>query len=165
MAILRRTLNRNFKVTGVLLLPLLLILLFNSRTLISTNGYVLFRRYGVNKILHISKTFQRILQVCIKTVFCNSVIFVSIPMFFNLFSRTLACVPRAPTTKWTTVTFVFHIFFTSFTTSKYFWIFSTSLSSTLVPYGIAKSIIWHLLAFFINENHFQPSCSYKMVYM
>ena len=79
--------------------------------------------------------------------FCNSVSFVSIPMVFNLFSRALAGVPRAATTKRTTVAFVFHIFISSLARFRYFSIFSTSLWSTLVPYGIAKSIIWHSWCF------------------
>ena len=85
-----------------------------------------FLRYGFNKTPHTS-TFQRILVVCIKTNLCNSVIF----QFFNLFSRALACVPRAPTTNRTTVTFVFHTFFSSLARSKYLSIFSTYLSSHL----------------------------------
>ena len=93
--------------------------------------YVL--RYVINKAPHTSITFRRILLVCIKTVFCNSVTFVSIPpMVFNLFSSSLAGVPRAPTTNRTTITFIFHTFFSSLARSKYFSIFSTSLSSTLV---------------------------------
>ena len=137
----------------------------NSRTLTSINRYELFLRYGVNKTSHTSRSFRRILLVCIKTVFCNSVIFVSIPMFFSYFSRALAGVARAPPNNRTTITFILQTFFSFLARSKYFSIFSTSLSCTLVSYGITKSIIWHLLAFFINENHFQPSCSYKMVYM
>ena len=91
-----------------------------------------FLRYGVNKTPHTSVTFLRILMVCIKTVFCNSVIFVSIPMAFNLFSSGVAVVPRAPTTNGTMVTFIFHTFFSSLARSKYLSIFSTSLPSTLV---------------------------------
>ena len=75
---------------------IIVIIVLNSRSLISTNRYVLFLRYGVNKTPHFSRTFRRILLVCIKTVFYNSVIFVSIPMVFSLFSRALAGVPRAP---------------------------------------------------------------------
>ena len=91
-----------------------------------------FLRYGVNKTPHTSITFLRILMVCIKTVFCNSVIFVSIPMAFNLFSSGVVGVPRAPTTNGTTVTFIFLTFFSSLARSKYLSIFSTSLPSTLV---------------------------------
>ena len=65
----------------------LLLLLLNGRILISTNGYFSFLRYGVNKTPHTSGTFRRILLVCIKTVVCNSIIFVSIPVVFSLFSR------------------------------------------------------------------------------
>ena len=79
------------------LLLLLLLLLLNGRCLISTNGYISFYRYAVNKTPHTSTTFQRILLVCIKKAFCNSLIFVSIPMVFNLFSRALVGAPRAPT--------------------------------------------------------------------
>ena len=122
-----------------------LLLLLNSRSLISTNGYVLFLRYGVNKTHHISRTFRRTLLACIKTVFCNLVIFVFLLMVFNLLSRALAGVPRAPTTNGTTATFMFHTFFSSLATSKYFSISSTFLSSTLVSCSIAKSIIWHSL--------------------
>ena len=99
-----------------------------SRTLISINGFVSFLRYDVNKTPPTSRTFQKILLVCVKRVFCNSVIFVSILMAFNLFSRASACVPRAPVTNGTTFTFIFHIFFSSLARSKYFSIFSTSLS-------------------------------------
>ena len=106
-----------------------------------------FLRYGVSKAPHTSVTFRRILLVCIKTVFSSSVIFVSIPMVFNLFSSSLAGVPRAPTTNGTTITFIFHTFFSSLARSKYLSIFSTSLSSPLVSYGIAKSIIWHSWCF------------------
>ena len=100
--------------------------------LVSANGFVLFLRYGVNKTPHTSRTFLRILLVSIKTVFCSSVIFVSIPMVVNLFSRALAGVPRAPTTKDTTVTFIFYILFSYLARSNYFSVFSISLSSTLV---------------------------------
>ena len=111
--------------------------------LISTNGHVLFLRCGIKKTPHTSRTFWRILLVCIETVFCSSVIFVSVPMIFNLLSRALADAPRTPTTNGTTVSFIFHTFFSSLASYKYFLIFSTSLSSTLVSYGIAKSIILH----------------------
>ena len=74
---------------------------------------------------------------------CNSVIFVSIPMVFNLFSRAVADVPRAPVTNGTTVTFTFHTFFSSLDRSKYLSNFPTSSSSTLVSYCIVKSITWH----------------------
>ena len=80
---------------------------------------------------------------CFKTVFCNSVIFFSIPMLFNLFSRASAAVSRAPVTNRTTVTYIIHALFSSLARSKYFSVFSTSLSSTLVSCGIAKSIVWH----------------------
>ena len=50
-------------------------------------------RYGINKTPHTSRAFRRILLVCIKTAFHNSVIFVSIPMVFNIFARALAKVP------------------------------------------------------------------------
>ena len=109
------------------LLLLLLLLLLNVRTLISTNGYVSCLRYGVNKTPYIPRIVQRILLVCIKTVFCNSVTFVLIPMAFNLFSRASAGIPRAPTTNGTTVTFMFHPFFSSTPRSKYFSIFSNFL--------------------------------------
>ena len=72
--------------------------IIESCTLISTNGYVLYLRYSVNKTPHTSRTFRRFLLVCIKTVFCNSEIFVSISVVFNLFSMDLAGVPRALTT-------------------------------------------------------------------
>ena len=71
-----------------------IIFLLNGRTLISTRGYDSFLIYGVSKTSHSSRTFRRILLVCIKRFFCNSVIFVSIPMVFNLFSRALAGIPR-----------------------------------------------------------------------
>ena len=74
--------------------------------------------------------------------FCNSVIFVSIEMVFSLLSRALAGVSRVPTTNRTNVTFIFDTFFSLLDRSKYFSIFSTSLLSTLMSYGIAKSIIW-----------------------
>ena len=106
-----------------------------------------FLRYGVNKLHHTSITFWRILLVCIKTIFCNSVIFVSMPVVFNLFFSFSAGVLRTPTTNGTTITFIFHTFFSSLARSKYFSIFSTSLSSTLVSQGIAKSIIWHAWCF------------------
>ena len=64
-------------------------------------------------------------------------------LVFNLFSSPLAGVPRAPATNGTTVTFIFHTFFSSLARSKYFSIFSTFTSYTLVSKGIAKSIIWH----------------------
>ena len=80
----------------IIIIIIIAIIVLNSRTLISTNKYVLFLRYGVKKTPHFSRTFRRNLLVCIETVFCNSVIFVSIPMVFNLFSRVLARVPRAP---------------------------------------------------------------------
>ena len=116
----------------LLLLLLLSLLLLNSRMLISTNGYVLFLRYGVNKAPHISRTFPRILLACIKTVFCNSVIFVSIRIIFSLFSEALARVPRIRTTNEAIVTFIFHTFFSFLARSKLFSSFSASLSSTLV---------------------------------
>ena len=97
----------------LLLLLLLLVLVWNSCTLISTNRYVLFLRYGISKTPHPSITFRKNLLVCIKIVICNSVIFVSIPMVFNPFSRVLAGVPRVPTNNKTTLTFIFHIFFSS----------------------------------------------------
>ena len=103
------------------------LLLLLSLSLISTNRYVSFLRYGVNKTPYSSGTLRRILLVCFKIAFYNSVIFFSIPMVFNLFSRALTGVPRAPTTNGTTVIFIFHTFFSSLTRSKYFWIFSTSL--------------------------------------
>ena len=106
-----------------------------------------FLRYGVSKTPHTSITCRSILLVCIKKVFCNSVIFVSILMVLNLFSSSLAGVPRAPVTNGTTITFIFHTFFSSLTRSKYFSIFSTFLSSTLVSQDIAKSIIWHSWCF------------------
>ena len=93
-------------------------------------GMLYFLRYSISKTPHTSITFRRILLVCIKTIFYNSVILVSIPMVFNLFSSSLAGVPRAPTTNGTTITFIFHTFFSSLARSKYFSIFSTSLSST-----------------------------------
>ena len=112
--------------------------------LVSANGFVLFLRYGVNKTPHTSRTFLRILLVSIKTVFCSSVIFASIPMVVNLFSRALAGVPRAPTTKDTTVTFIFYILFSYLARSNYFSVFSISLSSTLVSQDIVKSFICYL---------------------
>lgn len=72
-----------------------LVLLLNSWTLMSSNGYDLFLRYGVNK------------------------------------------------TNGTTVFFIFHTFFSYLARSNYFSIFSTSLSSTIMLYDIAKLIIWH----------------------
>ena len=111
---------------------------------VSANGFVLFLRYGVNKTPHTSRTFLRILLVSIKTVFCSSVISVSIPMVVNLFSRALAGVPRAPTTKDTTVTFIFYILFSYLARSNYFSVFSISLSSTLVSQDIVKSFICYL---------------------
>ena len=119
------------------------LLLLNGRILISTKGYVSFLSYGVNKTPHSSRTFRRILLVCVKTVVCNSVIFVSIPVALNLFSRTLPGVTRAPTPNWNTFIFIFHTFFSSLPRSKYLSIFSTSLPSTLASHGIAKSIIWN----------------------
>ena len=117
----------------------------NSCTLTSTNRYDLFLTYGVNKTSHTSRTFQRILLVYISTVFCNAVIFVLVPMVFNLFCRALAGVPRAPITNGTTDTFIFHTFFSSLARSKVNYL--------------------GFMVFFINENHVRPSCSYKMVYL
>ena len=116
------------------LLLLLLLLLLNSRTLVFTNRYDFILRCRVNKTPHNSRTFQGILLVGIRTCFFNSAIFVSIPMFFNLFSRALAGVPRALTTNGTTVIFIFHTFFSFLAKSKYFSIFSTTLSCTLETY-------------------------------
>ena len=84
------------------LLLLLWSLLLNDCMLFFTNGYVSLLMYGINKNPHTSRTFQRILLIWIKTVFCNSVIFESVPMVFNLFSRALASVPRAATINGTT---------------------------------------------------------------
>ena len=128
--------NLEFQRHGVLLLLNGCTLIFND-----SHGYIPFLRCGVSKTPHSSNTFQRILLVCIKTVFCNSVIFVSIPIVSNLLSKALAGVPRTPTTNGTT--FIFHTFFSSLARFKHFSTFSTSLSSTLVSYSIAKSIIWH----------------------
>ena len=132
--------NHLVEICYLLLFFFFLLLLLNGRILISTNGYFSFLRYGVNKTPHTSRTFRRILLVCIKTVVCNSVIFVSIPVVFSLFSRALSGVPRAPTPNGNTFTFIFHTFFSCLPRSKYLSIFSTSLSSTLALYGIAKSI-------------------------
>ena len=117
-----------------------------------------FLRYGVNKTPHTSITFRRILLVCIKTVFCNSVIFVPIPMVFNLFSRALRGVPRAPTANGTTVTFIFHTFFSPLGRSKQVFL---GLLNFLIVYssviGYSKVNYLAFMAFFIIENQVRPS--------
>ena len=131
-----------------------------SHTLISTNGYDLFLRYGVSKARHTSRTFWSILLVCIKKVFCNILIFVSIPLSFNLFSRALVGLPTVAATKGTTVIFIFHTFFSFLDRSNYSWIFSTSLTST-AKYNKVNCLVF--LVFFIYENHARSSCGYQMV--
>ena len=109
---------------------------------------VIFLSFDNNKFLQISSTFLRILAECNNTVFCNSAILVSIPISFSLFGNLDGAVPSAPTITGITFTFLFHSFFSSLAKSWYFYIFSFSISSTLLSYGTAKSIIWHLLLFF-----------------
>ena len=139
-----------------------IILLLNGRTLISTRGYDSFLIYGVSKTSHSSRTFRRILLVCIKRFFCNSVIFVSIPMVFNLFSRALAGVPRAPTTNRTTGTLTFYIFFSSLASFKYLPIFSTSLSSSLVSYRHSLTMCLIVSSALLHILHFACSCDFSI---
>ena len=51
-----------------------IVLLLYGHTLIYTNRYVTFLRYGINKTPDISRNFRKILLICIiKAAFCNSV--------------------------------------------------------------------------------------------
>ena len=67
----------------------------------------------VSKRLFTPQELFRGFMVCIKITFYNSVIFASIAMVINLFSRTSPGVTRAPNTNRTTVTFEFGTFFSS----------------------------------------------------
>ena len=66
-----------------------------------------------------------------KIVFCNSEIFVSIPIVSNISSKALAGVPRSSTTTNGLLTFIFYTFFGSLARSKYFSIFSTYYSCVI----------------------------------
>ena len=57
----------------------------------------------------------------------------------------LVTVPRAPITIGSTVTFMFHNFFTFLARSRYLSFFSHSFKFTLWSAGTAKSTIWHVL--------------------
>jgi len=121
--------------------------LMSYNVCLSISG-VIFLSFDNNKFLQISSTFLRILAECNNTVFCNSTILVFIPISFSRFRNLDGVVPSAPIITGITFTFLFHSFFSSLAKSWYFCIFSFSFSSTLVSYGTAKSIIWHLLPFF-----------------
>ena len=106
---------------------------------------VIFLSLDNSKFLKISSTFLRILAEWNNTVLC---ILVVIPISFSRSGNLFGVVPSAPTITGITFIFLFHSFFSSLAKSWYCSIFSISFSSTLLSYGTAKSIIWHLLPFF-----------------
>lgn len=98
----------------------------------------------------------------LRTDFCNSVIFNSLPVFSNLFSRALAGVSRASTTTNGVFSFVFHNFFGFLPRSKYFSIFSTG-QSCVIRYSDVNYL--KFMVFFIDDNQIRPSCNYKMLFL
>ena len=69
--------------------------------------------FGCNKPPQTSRTFLRILAVCITALFWSSTIFVSFPRSCNPFFNFLGIAPNAPMTTGVTVSFIFQIFFSS----------------------------------------------------
>ena len=89
------------------------LLLLSSCRILSMSVEIFFLRFGDNKSPQISRTFLRILAEYKITLFCNSTIFVSIPMSSNLFLNSFGVVPKAPIMIGITFTRVFQIFFSS----------------------------------------------------
>ena len=123
---------------------------------ISANGYVSFLRYDVNKTPHTSGTFLRILLVCLKTVFFNSVICLSMPLVFNLFSRGLARFRGASVTDGTTVTFKFYTFQGFLHLLNFLFIYSFIILYSQINYLA-------FMVFSISDKYFRTSCSHKKV--
>ena len=86
----------------VITIIIIIIIIIISRTLISTNGYVIFFEVWCKQDSSHLNNFSED-SAGMYQAFCNSVIFVSIPMVFNLFFNSLAGVPRAPTTNGTII--------------------------------------------------------------
>ena len=143
---------------SIWLLMIVTIVKVARRTLFSTNRYVLFLRYGVNKTLHTLRIFWRPLLVCINTVFSN---FCLNTNGFNLFLRALAGVPRVATTS---SYCLFHIpYFLQF--PYQIQLFLNLLNVIIIYYYVIRYSEVNYLAFtvlFINGNHVRGSGSYKM---
>ena len=74
---------------------------------------IFFLRFGDNNSPQISRTFLRNLAEYKIALFCNSTIFVSIPMSSNHLLNSFRVVPKAPIIIGITFTRVFQIFFSS----------------------------------------------------
>ena len=77
----------------------------------------------------------------------------------------LVTVPSVPITTGSTVTFMFHGFFSSLTRSRYLSLFLLSFSFTLWSDGTAKSTIRHVLLFLLTITRSGHLADVRMIHL